>query len=336
MKMFFRCCGLVMATWTLAQPIALGQTAIVNPDGTGDFTTIQAAINSSGFEPEILVFPGQYDENIVITRGVKLRTLEGPYFTCIRGDISADTVTFDRGVDAQIIGFSITNGQNGVMVNSTAIAQIKNCVIYDNMQSGILAQGILNETPTDLEVINNVIQNNDADGIRLLGGAPFNDTGPNAFPTLIQNNIVLGNQGFVVQVINASLQSTSRIDFPELLDIDYNNSTENWGSRIGAGGDVDLGPNNIQGTPGYIGQLGGCGPDVRLVVGSAMVDAGNPGPAFRDADSSVNDIGAFGGPDAASFFESPFDGPIVRSVTLTPAVVPQGETFSVEAVVAVR
>lgn len=100
--------GVVLAVCTLVQRSALGQTAIVNPDGTGDFLTIQAAINSSGFEPEILVFPGQCNENIVISHNVIIRALKGSFFTCINGDISAETVTFGPGVVAQLIGLSIT------------------------------------------------------------------------------------------------------------------------------------------------------------------------------------------------------------------------------------
>ena len=67
MSTFVRWCGLLLAACTLVQSSAFGQTVSVNPDGTGDFTTIQAAINSSGIEPEIEVFPGQYDENIIIS-----------------------------------------------------------------------------------------------------------------------------------------------------------------------------------------------------------------------------------------------------------------------------
>jgi hypothetical protein len=37
--------------------------------------------------------------------------------------------------------------------------------------------------------------------------------------------------------------------------------------------------------------------DYHLQGGSAAIDAGDPDPAYDDADASRNDMGAYGGPD---------------------------------------
>jgi hypothetical protein len=79
--------------------------------------------------------------------------------------------------------------------------------------------------------------------------------------------------------------------------------------------------------------------DVRLRVSSPASQCINAGPvtaSFNDPDGSRNDLGAFGGPYAATFFESPLDGPMVRQVTVNPSPVIQGETFTIRAIGAVR
>ena len=53
-------------------------------------------------------------------------------------------------------------------------------------------------------------------------------------------------------------------------------------------------------------------------------------------DGTRNDMGVYGGPDCATFYESPTDGPIVRNVTVEPGPVTQGDPFTVQATVAVR
>jgi hypothetical protein len=55
-----------------------------------------------------------------------------------------------------------------------------------------------------------------------------------------------------------------------------------------------------------------------------------------NADGTRNDIGAYGGPGAATFYTNPNDGPIIRSVSIDPGVVPRGSPFTIRAKGAVR
>ena len=52
-------------------------THTVKLDGSGDFTSIQAALNASIQGDTVLVYPGRYFENVVIqTNGISLISLE--------------------------------------------------------------------------------------------------------------------------------------------------------------------------------------------------------------------------------------------------------------------
>ena len=80
--------------------------------------------------------------------------------------------------------------------------------------------------------------------------------------------------------------------------IDYNDSYDNtpgnWSALI-----TSLGSNNITDEPEFTDYTedGDCNnDDYRLQYGSALIDAGDP--TIPDPDSSVSDIGAYGGPDA--------------------------------------
>ncbi|HSD21028.1 MAG TPA: M6 family metalloprotease domain-containing protein [Anaeromyxobacter sp.] len=64
-------------------------------------------------------------------------------------------------------------------------------------------------------------------------------------------------------------------------------------SAVDATGDDALGPGDVRVDPLFVNPDAG---DYRLAPGSPCIDAGDPDSAYRDADGSRADIGAFGGP----------------------------------------
>ncbi len=62
----------VGVTLTIAD-CTLTSTHIVNPNGTGDFTTIQAAVDAASHGDLILVAPGTYRENVIMNKPVLLQ-----------------------------------------------------------------------------------------------------------------------------------------------------------------------------------------------------------------------------------------------------------------------
>ncbi len=75
----------VAGCWLLLFVLHAGPVAAVTRHVPAEVSTIQAAVSASGQGDTVLVGPGTYRENIVITRDVWLRSAGGPAVTVIDG-----------------------------------------------------------------------------------------------------------------------------------------------------------------------------------------------------------------------------------------------------------
>jgi len=141
---------LILFMWVIFL-ILQGTTIIVDIEGAGDYTTIQAGINASTDGDEIIVFPGIYVENVdfmgktIIVASRYMGTGNSAFIhqTIIDGNQSGSCVAVYNGEgDGTILnGFTITNGNGfpdrtrrhggGIFINGSNI-RIKNCVIEGN------------------------------------------------------------------------------------------------------------------------------------------------------------------------------------------------------------
>ena len=112
--------GLLLC-WAALSPLpASGATYQVKRDGTGDFTTIQAAIDVAVDGDVILVHPGTYYENIRFEgKNITLRSLDPEddaivASTVIDGGQNGSVVRFAGTEDerCELSGLTITNGQS--------------------------------------------------------------------------------------------------------------------------------------------------------------------------------------------------------------------------------
>lgn len=165
---------------------------VVNPDGTGDFTTIQAAINAAMDGYTILVDPDTYYENIdFMGKDITVRsdvdhdpdTYDiAPSSTIIDGTQSGSVVTFESGedLDAVLEGFTVKNGSGNLINNYrrgggiscvNASPLIKNNIIKENQVQytpgvwNFYGGGISCHDHASPAISNNVISNNYADSI---------------------------------------------------------------------------------------------------------------------------------------------------------------------------
>lgn len=176
---------LIATTWTVRQ------------DGTGNFTTIAAALaHPSVVNGNIIViYEGIYTENITVSKNVTLMSRGSSYIstTIIDGsnNPSNPTVAISSLTNATIKYLTITDGHSGVRIlNNSSV--IDCCVLEDNgngvsIEEGTLTycnpiiqdceiknntyNGIISEYLTEPNIISNEIYSNGGHGIYLNGVA---------------------------------------------------------------------------------------------------------------------------------------------------------------------
>ena len=131
--------------------VAYPQTLLtVKQDGTGDFTEIQAAVDSASNGDTVLVYPGRYFENVIldhknIVLGSLTLTTGNQQFikqTIVDGNkIGRCIKIFQCESSVEICGFTITNGkasgggndQGGGVRIFYSIAKVIHCVVDSNL-----------------------------------------------------------------------------------------------------------------------------------------------------------------------------------------------------------
>lgn len=182
----------VVLTLALSAQLSFGATRHV----PGDFATIQAALNASTASDAVVVGPGTYAENLVITSaqdGVALTSSSGAQFTTIDGGRLGSVIQCSGvGPQMRIEGFTITNGgvlgDNTIgagLILSSASPTIRNNVITANHAEA--AGGIYVDGGSPL-IVGNTISNNEAP--RGSGGGIYCDHSANA---TIQSNVIVNN-----------------------------------------------------------------------------------------------------------------------------------------------
>lgn len=126
----------------------------VKQDGSGDFTTIQGGVDYANNADTVLVWPGTYYENVVVSDksivlGSLTLTTNNPTYikqTIINGNQSGSCVVLKTSSDTSTFsGFTLTNGSGyyiglnyggGLCIISTS-SIISNCIIKDNTVNGL-------------------------------------------------------------------------------------------------------------------------------------------------------------------------------------------------------
>ncbi len=211
------------------------QTLTINCNAGG---TIGGALSS--LKPgDTLVVTGTCNESVVIPADIQRIVLDGQGKATISAPPSRDAVGI-TGRDITIRGFTITGGQNGIVVARGGTAVIDGNTIQD-AGKGSQAQpgsGILVNQHSFAAILNNTIQNNVREGIFVLEGSSarigFLDvavmgTGGN----MIRNN---GEDG--IRIIRSSMA--------RIVDTTITNNKLD-GVRVGQNSDAGLANNTISG-----------------------------------------------------------------------------------------
>ncbi len=141
---------LILLFLTSIIQVSIAQIITVKQDGTGDYTTIQQAVDASINGDTVLVYPGTYFENInyngknITVASLFLITGDDSYIdqTIIDGDHNGSCVTINSNESNAILcGFSIIHGigwtsgkmhDGGGIYIIDAVVTVKDCIIKDN------------------------------------------------------------------------------------------------------------------------------------------------------------------------------------------------------------
>jgi len=152
---FVLCSTLVFSGFVEAR--VKNKTWVVNLNGTGDFTTIQAALNAANSGDKITVMNGVYYEHLVISKTVTLKG-ENKLLTIIDGGgvAPASTIVIEAN-NVVIKGFTIQNAMSGgraIWEDGFNGATISNNIITNN------GDGIRILYSHGNTISNNVLKNN--------------------------------------------------------------------------------------------------------------------------------------------------------------------------------
>ncbi len=144
----------------------------VDDDGLADFHTIQEAVDAANHGDIIVVRPGIYGENVFLNKTVTLIG-EDRNATIIDGGHSRNVI-HAVSPDSVIMNFTVQNsGENpddsGILLFATINVTIRNNIIKNNNIGVLLRHG-----SNDTLLIDNVLLNNKASGIRIADNNNFN------------------------------------------------------------------------------------------------------------------------------------------------------------------
>ncbi|KPA10501.1 secreted protein [Candidatus Magnetomorum sp. HK-1] len=298
-----------IASIILFANMAFAEILTVDKTGAGDYTTIKAAINSASEWAIINIGPGVYNESLDVKKNVSLIG-SGPNFTCINStfdlaDVNLDAININKTLTGTIAGLKIISNGNGIVVNTIeSNFTIRNCII-DNCSNGIRLFKVYSNT---LYIINNLIINCRLDGIAL----DSNNSSWKNYAT-IQGNIIAynGDRGIYAQYMSITLSHNNV----------YKNDAGNYSGLSATVSDITQNPKFINEEAG----------NYTLQSTSPCINTGIIGAGFLDPDGSRNDMGAYAGISARSFWPYPQHGPIVSDFSILPASVPKGGKIHIKA-----
>lgn len=176
---------------------SIGVTYLVRADGSGDFPTIQEAIDGAAAGDTIEVGPGRYPVHLWIeSKSIVIRSSSGPEATVLTGESRRDGgpvvhFFYVQGDGGALEGFSVEDGETGVQCTS-ASPLIRNNVIRRNQSA--LGAGICCLFESHARIVSNRIVDNRASYhccFPSRGGGIYSDD--TSF-VVIRGNLVAGNK----------------------------------------------------------------------------------------------------------------------------------------------
>jgi len=145
--------------------------------GTGQYKTIQQAVNAAQPGDTITVSAGTYTENVIVTKSVTIKAASPGSTVVTAADPNKDVFHL-QAKNVRVEGLTITGGASGVHIQNTSKCIVTNVVAHDNVRGVYLSQS------TDNEVTHSNLADN--------GYGVYGDT---ASRNTISSNVATGERG---------------------------------------------------------------------------------------------------------------------------------------------
>lgn len=270
-----------------------------------EYATIQAAINAATTGDTVLVAPGNYQENLVISKDISVESTDGADLTIIDANQRRG---IEIGPNGAFIGFTVTNAKGsfgaGMRTYGSNSYIAQNIFEYNAQGSGGFGAAIAMNSSSPI-IDSNIFRYNTADSQHLSGAvAMVNGSSPHivnnifhdnecraiaatvptsALPLVINNTIVRNEVGIrAVHSYNTSkaIYRNNIIAYNE-TGVEFRDSTrvdnQIWENNLVFGNDVDYAdgnngdPSNISADPLFLDFEGN---DFQLKSKSSAVDTG--------------------------------------------------------------
>ena len=259
--------------------LASAETIIVDPNGSFDFTTIQAAIDYSRDGDTVIVRPSTYNEEILFNgRRITLMSLDPDDESIVDSTIinGFEPVTFNFGenISSVITGFTIIGSNKSIKCLSCSPSIIGNKILGSSVGisncGGIISNNIISHSTTgiicsNIETIisNNVINDHSSYGIYFGSLAPV---------LIVRNNIISNNDTGLRSLNGASNNSYNCF---------WNNNTHFENGATAGTGDFLRDPLFVGGSDYHLKSATGRYDSMTKIwvlddVNSPCIDAGDP------------------------------------------------------------
>ncbi len=173
-----------------------GEISYVGGTEAGNYSSIQHAINEVSEGDTIFVFPGIYNESIVVNKTINLFGKDKNSTILDGNEIGYYTILI-QATSVNISGFTIQNGTVGIYVVGYENVSNNNAITNNNITNNIGGIYLSNRSSNNL-ISGNIITKNKGEGIRLYG----------SFNNKINGNIITENSA-----IGIALWELSQFNF---------------------------------------------------------------------------------------------------------------------------
>ncbi|WP_319506888.1 PGF-pre-PGF domain-containing protein [uncultured Methanolobus sp.] len=187
----------------------MAETVTVNWNGTGDYTSIQSAIDNASSGDSIIVMPGIYAENLLVDRSVSIVSESGdPDDTAIMAADQEDDVIHVTADNVTISGFNITRSDLSYIDEEYPDYSYSG-ILLDHVESSLIMENELSHNYRGISLdcaSNNFLANNSA--FSNIVGLYLDCSNDN---TLVNNSVFSNNGGFVLDYSNENTLTNNSV-----------------------------------------------------------------------------------------------------------------------------